>query len=111
MNEFPNPGTNLAVTFAQDVIEPENVALKKALKILGCWRDLMKTEELAHQPHIGASGELQPLKSVHRAEFRRKDPGKRLDPSASRADERAVNVEKDQAHHLAKTSRIKNRGQ
>ena len=59
----------------------------------------MKTEKFAHQADVGASGEFQAFEAVHRVELGGEGLGKSLDASAAGADQRAVNVEQDQAHH------------
>jgi hypothetical protein len=82
-----------------NVVEPENVTLKKSPEIFRSGGDVMKAEQLAHEAHIGAAWKIDLFDAVMSVEFRGKRFRKRFYTRTAGMDERAVDVEQNEPHH------------
>src|SRR6185312_13820076 len=91
--EFPDAGARFGFAVVQNVIEPEHVTFEKAGEVLLRWFDVVIREKLADEICVRAAGEFQFFKMVVGVELGLEDLGKRLDSSAARVNERAVDIE------------------
>jgi hypothetical protein len=76
-----------------------DVHTEEAAEVFRCGRDLMLNEKFASQTGVRASGELQLARAIGNLEFSGESAGKRFDTRSAAVDERAVNVEQDEANH------------
>jgi len=106
--EFRKPvahsGTRAAGEFMEVMVEPEHVAVEEPAEVLRRGLDTMRSEELAHQPRIGAARETHPLRAVAQPKLSFKCPRKRAHPRPAGMHQRAINVEENQSHHVAESS-------
>jgi hypothetical protein len=86
-----------------NVVEPENVTLKKSPEIFRRGGDVMKTKKFAHETHIGAAGEMDFFDAIRGVEFRGKRFRKRFYARTTSMDECAVNVEQNESHHAPRS--------
>src|SRR5439155_9388576 len=98
-NEFPDAGQHDAARLSQQIVEPEDIAIEEKAKILRRRLDLVLQKKLTRQACIGAAGEFQPFGTVGDVELRGKRAAKRLHSRAAGLDQRAVDVEENQANH------------
>jgi hypothetical protein len=93
---------DFAVTVGENVVEPENVALKKLPKMFRRFRQIVDFEKFADEADVGSPGEFHFFRTVMEVEFRRKRFFESLRSGVARVDERAVNIEQNEPNHAAR---------
>ena len=101
-DELAHPATHLAAVLLKDVVEPENVMLKKFAEMFRRGGDIVDAEKFADEADIGAPGKLHLLRSVMEVELLGKSLRERRRARAARVNERAVDVEENKPNHAAR---------
>ena len=98
-DEFAHAVAYVAVTVRKNMVEPENVALKKLREMFRRFGQRVDFEKFADKAHVGAPGEFYLFGAVMQVEFRRESFFESLRAGVTRVNERAVNVEQNEPHH------------
>jgi hypothetical protein len=83
----------------ENVVEPENVTLKKLPEMFLRFRQPVDFEKFADEANVGAPGEFHFFRAVIQVEFRRKSFLESLCARVPRVDKRAVDVEENEPNH------------
>lgn len=102
LQEMPDSRQGAALTFFELFLEEKDVTVAKPAKILVRRRHTLRFEYFAHQPAICPSGKLESGHAIRDAELRGKRLRKRPHARSPCADERAVDVEKNQPDHFGR---------
>src|SRR2546423_15342067 len=96
-------GKDGAIECRQDLFQPDDIGAEKAREVFGCLRDAKLLKEIAHDCRVGAAGEIKVFGGVRDVKFEFANFGECFFARAAGLDERAVDIEEDEADHVIRT--------
>ena len=103
--KFVRAGARATALFAEQMIEPESVAIEEAARVLGSVRDAVMREQFADQSGVRAPGEGEMLGAIGNLELHRERAPERAHAGPAGLNQRAIDVEQDEFDHARTLAR------